>query len=909
MRWSLDRGMGRPREATSARDAADARMAGETPSAPLRAPAPAVALAFVPFLVPFLAASALSTPAFAQDAFVPRGAIDPLAAAQFALFAGSVLAIAVFAWRQMVERRALTDEASGLRRRVGTLSRDNMRLTTLADARDRRIVLWSATDGEEPPALFGDLPAETGAPADRATFLGFGRWLRPHSAGLLEHAVAQLRDGGTPFDLALETAGGTLLEVEGRSGGGGHFVRFQPAHASRRVETEARARAERATADLERARAALDALPHPAWTRDRDGGLDWCNAAFARAAGAPAPGDAVASAAEILPEPARATVRADLAATGEFNGRLTAAGEDADGRRTTWRVTEAITPTGTGGIALDVTDTDAAENALADAAREHADTLDRLPNAIATFGPSGHLTRWNRAFEAVWRLDGAALEAVGGPSMLLDRLRAEGVVADTPDWRDWKRGVLREDEPYAGEWHLPDGRLLHVAIEPRADGGSTWLVEDRTEQRRLAGVATETQRMRDMSLENLDEGIALFGPDGQLKLSNPALGELWGLAAERREPGTHVSAIAAACADAFDRPSTLWAGLTEDVTSFSDRRGQRSGRIRLRGDRVLAWASRPLPAGQTLLTFVDVSDTMRVADALEAKAEALQRADGLKNALLGHVSYELRQPLTNVIGFTDLLAQGAAGPLTETQAEYVDLVQRESVTLRENVDDIVDFTRADLGDLPLDREPTGVEDAIAGAVVALEDQLVDNDLVLDLRADDGLGTFEVDPRRADQILRNMLQHAINHTPDGGTLALHASLDHGGRTVVFSVRDGGTGMSPDLAAQAFEPFAVRPGGGRQRGAGLGLAIVRTYVELHGGDVALESTAEGTRVTARLPVHAPPPRPRVAADEVTADGGDGEPARSPDDADRRTDGAGGHESDGAGATRVRRAGNGA
>lgn len=819
----------------------------------------------------------LPSRAAAQDVFVSPPAVSSTDAVTFALFAGTVLGGAYFAWRLMAERRSLAAEAGDLRRRVAGLSRECNRLTTLADARDRRIVLWSATDDGDPPALFGDLPTEAGAPSDRSKFLGFGRWLRPHSAGLLEYAITALRGEGTPFDLAVETVSGALLEVEGRSGGGGHFVRFQPAHSSRRNETEAKARAERLSAALERTRAALAALPHPAWTRDREGRIDWCNAAYARASNSADPDAAVAAGVEMLPAAARDTVRADLRDGGEFNGRLSAAEPDADGRRTVWRVTEAGTTTGTGGIALDVTDTDATENALADAARDHAETLDRVPSAIAAFGPGGHLTRWNRAFESLWRLDRAVLETTPTQSVLLDRLRNEGALADSPDWREWKSGVLgagRDGEPYTGEWHLPDGRLLNATIAPRPDGGATWLMEDLTEHRTLAGRAAETQRMRDMSLENLDEGIALFGPDGQLKLSNPAFGELWGLDAQKREPGTHIGAIAAACAGAHDRPSTLWASLTEDVTAFSERREQRQGQVRLRGDRVLAWASRPLPAGQTLLTFVDVSDTVRVADALESRAEALERADQMKNALLGVVSYELRQPLTNIIGFADLLEQGAAGPLNEKQGDYVDVVRRESETLRENVDDIVDFTRADLGQLPLDREEISVDEVIAAAVVALEDQLVDADLVLDLRADDELGTFEVDSRRVGQILRAMLQNAINHTPDEGALSLHVTREGDGEheTVVFAVRDGGPGMSEALAAEAFEAFALRPGGGRQRGAGLGLAVVRTYVKLHGGTVDLKTGDEGTLVTARLPVRAP-----EQPEDASADGADGEPRR--------------------------------
>ena len=823
----------------------------------------------------------LAAPALAQDAFVVEPAFNPVETVAAAIVAGTAAAAFAYVVKLRRERRQTAAEASALRLDAARLRRDNTRLATLADARDRRVVLWTDADGDD-PALFGDLPAATGAPTDRATFLGFGRWLRPHSAGLLEHAVAALRAANAPFDLTVETATGEPIEVEGRATGGGRFVRFSPAHPARREESNVRARAARLEADTERLRSVLAALPHPAWTRGGDGAIDWCNAAHARAAGHADPEAAVAAGAEFLPGAALATVRADLADTGEFGGRLTAAGPDADGRHAVWRVTETRTPVGTAGVALDVTDTDAAENALAAAAREHADTLDRVPVAVAAFGEDGHLARWNRAFAALWSLDEATLAAGPTPNALLDRLRSDGRLADSPDWRAWKARVLGAEG--GGErtdaWYLPDGRSLRVTVTPHAGRGATWLMEDETERLALAAGATQTQRMRDMSLENLDEGVALFGSDGKLKLANPAFGDLWNLVPEKREPGAHISAIATDCAPAFERPSTLWAGLVEDITTFSEDRRQRGGQVRLAGGRTLNWASRPLPAGQTLLTFVDVSDTVRVADALAAEAEALQRADAVKNAVLGHVSYELRSPLTNVLGFTEVLASEAQGPLTDTQAEYVDYVLHQAGVLKTNVDDIADLVAADAGGIELRRESVSVEEVVADAIGPIEVQLEDHDLTMDLHMDHELGEFDVDPRRVRQIVQNMLQNAVNHTRTGGTLGLSVRREGGAEgegegaesVIAIDVTDRGPGMTPEAAKGAFEPFLGPRGGGRQEGGGLGLPMVHMLTTAHGGTANIASDENGTRVSVRLPARPPVREPSHAP--APADAGSGE-----------------------------------
>ena len=140
------------------------------------------------------------------------------------------------------------------------------------------------------------------------------------------------------------------------------------------------------------------------------------------------------------------------------------------------------------------------------------------------------------------------------------------------------------------------------------------------------------------------------------------------------------------------------------VTGFDESRQSKSGHIELSSGAVLAFAQVPLPKGQTMLTFIDVTDSVNVERALTERNDALRRADQLKNEFVQHVSYELRSPLTNIIGFTELLELPSTGALTERQREYLGHISTSSATLLAIVNDILDLASIDAGMMELDLE-------------------------------------------------------------------------------------------------------------------------------------------------------------------------------------------------------------
>src|SRR5690606_3577431 len=281
--------------------------------------------------------------------------------------------------------------------------------------------------------------------------------------------------------------------------------------------------------------------------------------------------------------------------------------------------------------------------------RSHADTLDQFNTAVGTFDAVAKLRFFNQAFQKLWELDAAFLNSAPDSALLRDRLRAEGKVAEQPEWRRWKENLLsayRAVEPQERWWHLPDGRTLRVVANPQLKGGVTWVSENLTEKIDLESRYQTAVRVQGETLDNLAEGAAVFGPDGRLRLFNPAFAALW-----RRDPGSikqnmHVSAIRDLCeANARNSP---WPGFVAAITGFDEERHDRQGQAEIVDGTVLRYAVVHLPNGQVMLTFVDVTDSVNVERALKEKNEALLKADQLKNEFVQHVSYELRSPLTNI---------------------------------------------------------------------------------------------------------------------------------------------------------------------------------------------------------------------------------------------------------------------
>jgi signal transduction histidine kinase len=757
---------------------------------------------------------------------------------------GAALLAAVWLVRQ---RGNMEAESLEMRSALSDAQQRISKYEALIADKNRRIVVWES--GPSKPEFLGHLPAETGAPQEDRDFLAFGRWMRANSASDLEKAIETLRGEARSFDLVVETNRDEILEVQGRVSGGKAFVRFIALNNLRAELAELKIERERLTGSISLFHSLLDAIEQPVWRRNAQGKITWVNHAYSDAVDAPTPVHAIEEGREFLGTIAREKIRAAATPTSPFHDRVSTV---VGGNRTMFDVVDVTVLNGSAGMAIDVSEAETVREELKRTLKSHAETLDHLASPVAIFDGEHRLQFYNQAFVQMWDLDLPFLESRPGNSEVLDKLRSEGKLPEQLNWRSWKEGALsvyQSLDTKTDLWHLPNGQTLRVIATAHPRGGATWVFENLTEQVDLETRYNTLVQVQGETIDHLSEGVAVFGPDGRIRLSNPAFRALWGITADEAKPGTHIKAIEAACGPSYDKPDG-WKRFGQILTAFDDERPSLQGTFELYSGLILDYAATPLPNAQTMFTFVDMTASARAERALKEKNEALQKADEIKNDFVQHVSYELRSPLTNIIGFTDLLKTPGIGELNERQSEYIDHISTSSSVLLTIVNDILDLATVDAGIMQLNYSEIAVDDLLDDVAMQIADRLHENNITLEITAPAGLGTIVADEQRLKQILMKLLTNATNFSPEGAAITLNCWRDID--DVFFSVSDKGPGIPPEMLKMVFDRFKAQAKGGKRSGAGLGLSIVESFVNLHHGDVSIDSRAgQGTTVTCRIP----------------------------------------------------------
>ena len=681
----------------------------------------------------------------------------------------------------------------------------------------------------------------------------------------LSTALGGLRRDGAAFKLRLESKQGGVFEINGgraRPAGGGSGVAVGADLVWLHDVTEiARALAE-AEAGRESVHGLLDALPVPIWRRDKSLALVYCNRAYAEAVDRPREA-ALSEAAELLGRTKSKSGRA-VAARALESGQLESERHHVvvGGARRLLEVTER--PAGDGtlvGHAVDRTDAEEFEAELKRHIAAHGEVLENLGSAIAIFGPDLKLRFFNASYARLWQLDEAFLETEPGLGDVLEALRDLRRLpeqANFPEYkREWTGKLKRLIDPIEELLHLPDGSTLRSVASPHPFGGVLLTYEDVTDRLSLESSYNTLIEVQRETLNNLYEGVAVYGADGRLKLSNPAFARIWDLAPERLTGEPHVRDLIEETRAFFQVSDADWTQILETRVARATEPEPRKGRRERADGSIIDWALVPLPDGASLFTFLDVTDSTRVERALRERAEALETADRLKSEFIASVSYELRTPLTAIVGFAEVLEQERFGELNQRQLEYSHGIVEASQQLMRLINDILDLAVIEAGYLELDLGQVNVHDLL-GSIHTLGHERAHSrgiDLKIDCPVE--VGSLIADERRLKQALFNLLSNAFKFTPEGGAVTVAA--ERGPEDMLLTVSDTGTGIREEDLERVFGKFeragARSASQGGQGGAGFGLSLVKSLIELHGGRVELESEPDrGTRVICRIPLDA-------------------------------------------------------
>jgi len=239
-----------------------------------------------------------------------------------------------------------------------------------------------------------------------------------------------------------------------------------------------------------------------------------------------------------------------------------------------------------------------------------------------------------------------------------------------------------------------------------------------------------------------------------------------------------------------------------------------------------------------------------LAHAFNRMADGLAHLEGLRRQMVTDISHELRTPLSNIRGYIEALRDG----VLQSDPRIIESVYEEVMLLQGLVDDLQELSLAEAGQLRLERRSLAVDEAVEKAVVAARPRAQARQVSLSSKCPKNLPPVDADPQRIGQVLRNLLDNAMTHTPPGGKIEITAgSMEHG---VEIRIRDEGSGITPEDLPFIFERF-YRADKSRARatgGAGLGLAIVKQVIEAHGGTIRVESTAgRGTTFFITLPIY--------------------------------------------------------
>ena len=612
---------------------------------------------------------AASVPAAAQDFLVSQIAInfanDPL------IFSGMFAAMAVFFWAYFVIRK-LTREEQAAEKRARELEAALNESEAILTAEPTILVIWHGRDGQ-PTRIAGDMKGVVKIPADKAALLDLPSWLDPESAEALNQAVSVMRDQGAPFNIGIRTAEGELLEADGRTAGGFTTLRLRPLAGERRQVTEFAYDARRLGKQVERLSAVLDAAPFPIWLKDMSGETIWVNDSYIKAVEAKDVDAVITGKIEIVDDTKIEVPQGGKATS--LRGRTHAV---IAGTKCALDVHEIKLADGSARFAIDVTAIENARKELRRHIQAHASTLDKLDTAIAIFGPDQRLRFHNSAYAELWGLDPDWLALGPSDGEILDRLRELRRLPEQANFRDWKAKQLQAYatlETRESWWYLPDGRSLRVICEQHPFGGTTYLYENVTKEIQLESRYNELIGVQRETLDNLHEGVALFGTDGRLKLHNPAFARFWALDPIFLDRQPHIDPVIDECRKLL-ADDIVWDELKYGMTSLDTGRKPLKGRLNRPDGLALEYAFVPLPDGNMLLTYVDVTDSSRIENALRERAEALEAADRLKTGFMSNVSYELRTPLTNILGFAESLSLGGTHHRRRAQAQTAGISPR-----------------------------------------------------------------------------------------------------------------------------------------------------------------------------------------------------------------------------------------
>ncbi|MDD4248572.1 MAG: PAS domain S-box protein [Methanosarcina sp.] len=374
-------------------------------------------------------------------------------------------------------------------------------------------------------------------------------------------------------------------------------------------------------------------------------------------------------------------------------------------------------------------------------------------------------------------------------------------------------------------------------------------VRDITERKKAEKALKASEENFRTLVNNTLDGILILDFEGRIIAANAAVGKMVELELEE-VTGTNIAKYLA--------PESLPMAIEDQINVFNDRGGYLSvyKAVSSRGEPfwIEGLGTKIIYQDQPTIIVVirDISVRKKAEDALINAKTAAEAANRTKSEFLATMSHELKTPLNSIIGFSDLLKEGIAGSLNEKQSRYVQFISSSGKNLLHIINDILELSKAESGNEELNIEVFSVDESINKVISMILPQIHEKNIKLNYNSENRRLWIFADEVKFQQIMNNLLNNAIKFTPSGGSIDVISKKED--NLVVITVKDTGIGILEDSFDKIFKPF-IQIDSSLNRtfeGTGLGLTLVKKYVEMHGGNIHVESKiGEGSSFRFELP----------------------------------------------------------
>ncbi len=482
--------------------------------------------------------------------------------------------------------------------------------------------------------------------------------------------------------------------------------------------------------------------------------------------------------------------------------------------------------------------------------------LDNMSQGLCLFDAEQRVVFANRRYAEIYSLDQGLIRPGTTLRQILEARVASGIYGDMDGEAFVRDGLGSFSQKLSQTLNLADGRSIAVLRLPMPDGSLLSTHEDITEREQLNARFAAQHMQLDAVMQNMVQGVAMYGADQRLVICNRRYLEMYRLSPEIVKPGVALSDVMMHSASVGNYSEDEARRVLSERHETRHQTSRRTFKQHLRDGRVIAVVSEPTPDGGTIATCMDVSDSERHAEQMREYTSKLERSNRELQDFAYVASHDLQEPLRKIEAFGDRLVTRYGKDLPDDGRMFLDRMQNAAGRMRRLINDLLDYSRVTTKAKPFTRVALG--EVLTGVLSDLQIRIEESGAVIKAEP---MPAIDADATQMRQLLQNVLANALKfRKPDiKPEIVISCSADDRPRNgrpphARIEIRDNGIGFDNKYKDQIFTIFQRLHGRLEYEGTGVGLATVRKIVERHGGSIDADGRPGiGATFIIELPMH--------------------------------------------------------